>query len=258
MAIYFKCPHCGNGSVDEIGETTVDYDNGLFKCTECGNLLSVEEDSISYEEYLKLWKQQESKNMTREEAIKIVKEFINGTCLHLVDQEALKTLIPELAESEDERVEKLITDSVFYQYGAGVEYKDVLDYLDRHNGKTHTELCGAKINGEPVPVENQSVPVENDKEWTIEDAKNGDILANQNCVLIFDHLGEFEGKPVIESWFYADSKKFYGMGTNVPDKWCIDGFHPATPWEITYLMDKMKEAGYKWDDKLKVCYGVHY
>jgi len=42
--------------------------------------------------------------MTREEAIKIVKEFINGTCLHLVDQEALETLIPELAESEDERM----------------------------------------------------------------------------------------------------------------------------------------------------------
>jgi len=40
--------------------------------------------------------------MTREESIKIVKEFINGTCLHLVDQEALKTLIPELKESKGE------------------------------------------------------------------------------------------------------------------------------------------------------------
>lgn len=40
-------------------------------------------------------------------------------------------LIPELAESEDERIKKIITDSVFYQYGAGVEYKDVLDYLDK-------------------------------------------------------------------------------------------------------------------------------
>ena len=46
--------------------------------------------------------------MTREEAIKIVKEFVNGTCLHLVDQEALETLIPELelAESEDEMTHK--------------------------------------------------------------------------------------------------------------------------------------------------------
>lgn len=42
--------------------------------------------------------------MTREEAIKIIKEFVNGTCLHLVDQEALETLIPELKESDDERM----------------------------------------------------------------------------------------------------------------------------------------------------------
>ena len=46
--------------------------------------------------------------MTREKAIKIIKEFINGTCLHLVDQEALKTLIPELKESEDERIRKAL------------------------------------------------------------------------------------------------------------------------------------------------------
>lgn len=46
--------------------------------------------------------------MTREEAIKIIKEFVNGTCLHLVDQEALETLIPELKESDDERIRKEI------------------------------------------------------------------------------------------------------------------------------------------------------
>ena len=45
--------------------------------------------------------------------------------------EILEALAPELAESEDERIRKIITDSVFYQYGAGVEYKDVLDYLDK-------------------------------------------------------------------------------------------------------------------------------
>lgn len=44
--------------------------------------------------------------MTREKAIKIIKEFISGTCLHLVDQEALETLIPELKENEDERIRK--------------------------------------------------------------------------------------------------------------------------------------------------------
>lgn len=50
--------------------------------------------------------------MTREKAIKIVKEFISGTCLHLVDQEALETLIPELAESEDERIRKTLIEEL--------------------------------------------------------------------------------------------------------------------------------------------------
>jgi len=52
---------------------------------------------------------------------------------------------PELAESEDERIRKIITDSVFYQYGADVEYKDVLDYLDKlekHKKSLHiSETC---------------------------------------------------------------------------------------------------------------------
>ena len=50
--------------------------------------------------------------MTREKAIKIVKEFINGTCLHLVDQEALETLIPELRESEDDRIIRTLQEYV--------------------------------------------------------------------------------------------------------------------------------------------------
>ena len=65
--------------------------------------------------------------MTREEAINIVRDIYQTD----KEKEALATLIPELAESEDERIKKIITDSVFYQYGAGVEYKDVLDYLDK-------------------------------------------------------------------------------------------------------------------------------
>lgn len=35
------------------------------------------------------------------------------------------------SESEDEKIRKIITDSIFYQYGAGTEYEDVLNYLDK-------------------------------------------------------------------------------------------------------------------------------
>lgn len=47
------------------------------------------------------------------------------------DDATLEFLFPDLKVSEDERIKKIITDSVFFQYGAGVEYKDVLDYLDK-------------------------------------------------------------------------------------------------------------------------------
>lgn len=71
--------------------------------------------------------------MTREKALKIVKEFINGTCLHLVDQEALETLIPELAESEDERIRKALIDIVKRETGfTGFPSQgQVLAYLEK-------------------------------------------------------------------------------------------------------------------------------
>ena len=59
----------------------------------------------------------------------ILRYYSNG---HLISDSAnvgnkdLIVVIPD----DDERIRKIITDSVFYQYGAGVEYKDVLDYLD--------------------------------------------------------------------------------------------------------------------------------
>lgn len=53
MAIYFKCPYCKRGSVDEMGENTISYEKGFFKCENCGRILSLV-DAIDYEEYAKL------------------------------------------------------------------------------------------------------------------------------------------------------------------------------------------------------------
>lgn len=71
--------------------------------------MSIEEKSRAYDEAL--------------ERAKSFQEKYGGGCAEYI--------FPELSESEDERIKKIITDSVFYQYGAGVEYKDVLDYLDK-------------------------------------------------------------------------------------------------------------------------------
>ena len=87
--------------------------------------------------------------------------------------------------------------------------------------------------------------------WTIADAKDGDVLANDTIVLIFDHLGTFENRPIIYSWYFADSNKFYGMGPSEPDRWEVGGFHPATKEQRDFLFAKMKESGYEWDSEKK-------
>ncbi len=54
MAHWFKCPHCGRGVCDEMGENLVDYEEGLYRCTECGGIISTDDDTIDYEEYAKI------------------------------------------------------------------------------------------------------------------------------------------------------------------------------------------------------------
>ena len=58
--------------------------------------------------------------------------FYDGERLHFQGNPAMEEKRKEQKPiHEDERIREIITDSVFYQYGAGVEYKDVLDYLDK-------------------------------------------------------------------------------------------------------------------------------
>lgn len=79
--------------------------------------------------------------MTREKALKIIKEFINGTCLHLVDQEALETLIPELKENENEKIIKTLQEYVKNRNWMinGPTQDEVLVWLEKQ--KKHQENC---------------------------------------------------------------------------------------------------------------------
>ena len=49
MAIYFKCPKCGEFIIDQQGENTIDYEEGLFRCPECGATMSIDNDCVDYD-----------------------------------------------------------------------------------------------------------------------------------------------------------------------------------------------------------------
>ena len=85
--------------------------------------------------------------------------------------------------------------------------------------------------------------------WTIQDAKDGDILAfNDETIVIFKDLynkTSFHSYCHIEEGIFTISKK------DMPDWWEGKGFYPATEEQRTFLFRKIKEAGYKWNEETK-------
>lgn len=82
--------------------------------------------------------------------------------------------------------------------------------------------------------------------WTIQDAKEGDVLANDYFIVIFKRLWQcktaFDWSCGIE---FADNIwTFDSMGE---DDFDPTGFHPATKKQRDLLFSKIKEAGYKWN-----------
>lgn len=177
--------------------------------------LSIEEKAKRYDESL-------------ERARKFATDLPNGRNDRLYHVWDLESIFPELIESEDKRMIKSITRLVkaFYDVNfptpEGFERKDIFAWLKKRSKQETNEL-------------------------DILSAKKGDILSNGTIVLIVDSIEEFEGKPIINSWYFTDSEKFYGKGTSKCDRWEVDGFRTATKAECNYLLKMMSDAGYVWD-----------
>ena len=90
-----------------------------------------------------------------------------------------------------------------------------------------------------------SFPITKENEyhlWTIQDARNGDVLASKDGydILIFRNLDS-----------NANFSSYYNIRGNGELGWSNIRFIPATKEQRDLLFAKMKEAGYKWDSKKK-------
>ena len=91
--------------------------------------------------------------------------------------------------------------------------------------------------------------------WVIQDAKDGDVLANDHHILIL--------KELVYDWSSSGTpysvKAYCGIKPNGnfeigKDNWCFCGtlhIHPATKEQRDALMKAMNDAGYVWDEKKK-------
>ena len=93
--------------------------------------------------------------------------------------------------------------------------------------------------------------------WTIQDAKDGDVLCcKSGWMCIFKTLNNHTN--TFSSYCFMDSDKCFfniGIDGHTLDKKFINAYngeiYPATKEQRNFLFQKIKEAGYKWNDETK-------
>lgn len=87
--------------------------------------------------------------------------------------------------------------------------------------------------------------------WTIEDAKDGDILVNKHGV-IFINDDSRKGKVTLDSYCYLSVQYEFCINEHKTGSWLYkDGIKPATKEQRDFFFAKMKKAGYEWDAENK-------
>ena len=82
--------------------------------------------------------------------------------------------------------------------------------------------------------------------WTIQDAKDGDVLAwdDSKCIALFKNI--YDDVSFNSHGFVGHCTGAFESRLSYHD---IEGTHPANKEQYDLLFKKMKEAGYEWNDK---------
>ena len=87
--------------------------------------------------------------------------------------------------------------------------------------------------------------------WTIQDAKDGDVLANKNGA-IFINAGSDESRATLNCYCYISVQGEFCIEEHKTGSWLYKTeIYPATKEQRDTLFAKMKEAGYEWDAEKK-------
>ncbi len=209
-------------------------------------------------------------------------------CAMPTDKATMEYVFPELKESEDEKIRKALLNEFTHLLSkgcnkfAGLENEDIITWLERQDEQNFVDKVEQKFKvGDWVVCEvtNSVYQIKNCIEnlsnhkygydltnggyigsdevnhyhlWTIQDAKDGDVLAGKidgdDYILIF--------KQIKDGWVET-----YGHYYDAVDRFCVPSqlfcrdykgtFHPATKKQCDLLFQKMHEAGYEWDAEKK-------
>ena len=221
----------------------------------------------------------EEKAKRYDEAIKKLRSLYDDydTVSTLINvKEELENIFPELKKSEDERIGDMIIKSFDYTNpwdflnNRGVDKQSVIAWLEKqgeqkpadkvepkfkvgdwiifdenHNSVYQVEkIQGLRYCLRHYTGGSMSVHIDNQliRHWTIEDAKDGDVLVHNDCTFIFvgikDGIVQAIEENILEPVSFGEPNK-------------DNDYHPATKEQRDLLFQKMKEAGYEWDAEKK-------
>lgn len=197
--------------------------------------------------------------------------------------EDIESIFPELKESENERIRKAIISCCIdhgskYKY-LGVSMEEIPNCLEKQVEHTNKVEPKFKVGDWVVFIASESIyqveKIENYeytlrhilggslrlsfsneeliREWTIADAKEGDVLWHSdtasNGIFIFKKI-RHDGKVLCYCDY--DSEDHFCTGEYHTCCWSDDKYiKPATKEQRDILFTKMEEAGYEWDVKNK-------
>ena len=133
-----------------------------------------------------------------------------------------------------------------FKNGQWIVWKDKC-YKVNYNG------CGYELvdqNGLSISSEYGTID-ENAHLWTINDAKDGDVLACNEETLLFKSYS-VQGRISLYCWYNGHTNNFHSkevvdISLTTRNKVC-----PATKEQCNLLFRKIKEAGFKWNKNKKV------
>lgn len=201
--------------------------------------------------------------------------FNNLAYSHEEIKQRLERVFPELKESEDEKIRKYLID-VVNDYCKGSEHDGCIAWLEKQGEQKPVDKVEPKFNvgdwitnnkllvgqvtsfdGEYYHYMRKGIEhllhisnTYNWHLWTIEDAKDGDVLTDGDLPFIFKKIDAYNYTYAycgisLSGNFRIDSDGELGEWT-----WMLD-IKPATKEQRELLFQKMKEAGYEWDAEKK-------
>jgi hypothetical protein len=221
--------------------------------------------------------------MERKEAIEIIRKLYNESLFLKKDKEAMVTLIPELAESENERIinnirkvigwyrgmftEKSLMPEQYQEIDAWLEMRGEQKPVDKVEPKFHEgEWIVRELDNTCYQIKKCILNVTDNKYgydltnggyissldanfyhlWTIEDAKDSHVLAyNDGSLTIFRYrLSGLDAGLYMAHVLLTDKIEF-------KQTCAIADVHPATKEQHDTLMKAMTDAGYTFDFKKK-------